>query len=307
VEHKTRAKSVSRIAAELVLDRAAQYHASRWVGESMHISVLMNTYNRAHLLRWALRSYLRQTENDFEIVVADDGSTDDTPAVVEAFEKEASFDIHYVRHEHRGHRRAAILNRGIERCRGDQVLFTDCDSLASSMLIAAHRRHARPDRLLCGVYVRLARNETEALGEDVVRSGAFEQLLDFRKRRTLLRKRLKARWEILRRKPRRPHNMGLNYSAPREALLRINGYDEAFVGWGFADGDVRERLRRIGVTPYSLYHRALVLHMWHPEETTKAGRARTRAHVRRPDIPVFCQNGIVKPGDATVGEARPVG
>jgi len=255
----------------------------------------MNTFDRAHLLRLALRSYLRQTARDFEIVVADDGSTDDTPAVVEEFRKIAPFDVDYVRQEHRGHRRAAILNRGIERCRHSQVLFTDCDSLAFSDLIEVHLRAARPDRLLCGGYLRLDREQTEKLTDDDAASGRFEALLDASGRRELRRKHLRARWQILRRRRRRPHNMGLNYSVPREALMRINGYDEEFEGWGSADGDVRERMRAIGVRPFSLYDQAIVLHMWHPVERTKLDAEklrRNRAHATRRDVPARCRRGL---------------
>jgi glycosyltransferase involved in cell wall biosynthesis len=263
----------------------------------------MNTFNRAHLLRFALRSYLRQTARDFEIVVADDGSTDDTQAVVEEFRRIAPFDVDYVRQEHRGHRRAAILNRGIERCRHPQILFTDCDSLAFSDLIEVHLRAARPDRLLCGGYVRLDREQTEKLGDDDVEAGRFEALLDAGGRRELRRKHLKARWQILRRRRRRPHNMGLNYSVPRDALVRINGYDEAFEGWGSADGDVRERMRAIGVRPFSLYDEAIVLHMWHPVERTKLDAdqlRRNRAHATRKDAPARCERGLQSP-EAPVG------
>ncbi len=269
----------------------------------MRISVLMNTFNRGYLLRLALRSYLRQSEGDFEIVVADDGSTDDTPEIVDTFRREAPFDVTYARQENQGHRRAAALNRGIAKCRFEYVLFTDCDSLALHDLIEVHRRYADPSRLLCGGYLRLTEEQTAALTEEDVVSGRFEALIDRRGRRELWRKHMKARWEILRRKPRRPHNMGLNYSVSREALERINGYDEEFEGWGSADGDVRERLRSTGVVPHSLYDRAVVLHMWHPIETTKLNKdnlRRNRAYASRDDVPTVCRRGLKQLEEASV-------
>jgi glycosyltransferase involved in cell wall biosynthesis len=269
----------------------------------MKLSVILNTYNRGHLLELALASYLGQSAKDFEIIVADDGSTDETPAIVESFAEEAPFKVRYVRQEHEGHRRAAVLNLGLAAASGDWVLFSDCDSLAFPDLVELHLEHARPDRLLCGGYFRLDRDETEKLDRARVLSGEFLRLFTLKRRIQVLRRSAKARWEIIRRKPRRPHNMGLNYSAPREALVRINGYDEEFSGWGSADGDVRERLRRIAVVPFSLYRTALVMHMWHPVEETKVKEItkRNRAYAARDDIPIFCRRGLEKT-DAGVAE-----
>ncbi len=261
----------------------------------MKTSVILNTYNRGYLLDLALESYTRQTDSRFEIVVADDGSTDDTPEVVEAFRVRApAIDLKYVRQEHAGHRRAAILNRGIAASDGDWILFSDCDSLAFPDLVEQHHRHAAADRLLCGGYFRLEEDETERLTRESVATGEFLRLYTRARKIEVFRKRTKAAWEIFRRKPRRPHNMGLNYSCSRERLYEINGYDEQFTGWGSADGDVRERLRRVGVRPYSLYGTALVMHMWHPVEPTKTKdiAKRNRAYATRDDIPVVCEQGL---------------
>jgi len=255
----------------------------------------MNTYNRANLLKLALFSYLGQTEKDFEIVIADDGSTDNTSEVIDLFKKRGPFQVKHVWQEHKGHRRAAILNQGIKQCSGDYILFTDCDSLAMRNLVEIHKTSARKDRLLCGGYVRICKEVTEAITEEDVLTGDFERFLTRRLKMTAFKKHLKAQWQILIKKPRRPHNMGLNFSVSAEALSRVNGYDEYFEGWGSADGDLRERLRMIKVTPTSLYNTALVLHMWHPTEKTKLNkkkRTRNKKHARRSNINPYCSKGI---------------
>lgn len=261
----------------------------------MKISIVMTTYNRAGHLRRALRSHLGQTEGDFEIVVADDGSTDETPAVVEEFRELAPFDVSYVRQEHLGFRRAACANLGIRATRYDWLLFTDCDSLAFPDLVATHRQFARPDRMLCGGYLRLDKNTTRALDDADAESSRFTKFVDEEGQRELRRKHRRARWEILTRRRRRPHNHGLNFSVSREALLRINGYDEEYEGWGSADGDVRERLRAVGVRPYSLIDRAVVLHMWHATDPTKQDSQSLRANrarARRRGAATFCEHGL---------------
>jgi glycosyltransferase involved in cell wall biosynthesis len=87
------------------------------------VSVVLPTYNRADYLEEALESVLAQTFADFEVVVVDDGSTDDTPARLARYGER----IRVIRQENRGV--GAARNRGIEAARGRYVAFIDNDDL----------------------------------------------------------------------------------------------------------------------------------------------------------------------------------
>jgi len=87
------------------------------------VSVVIPTYDRADVLRRAVDSALAQTHDDLELVVVDDGSTDDTEAVVRGYEDDR---VRYVAHEtNRGANVAR--NTGIEAARGEYVAFLDSD------------------------------------------------------------------------------------------------------------------------------------------------------------------------------------
>ena len=87
------------------------------------VSVVIPTYNRAHLLGRAIQSVLDQTYQDFELIVVDDGSTDNTEGIVNGF---GDHRIRYIRHkENRG--AAAARNTGIEAARGEYIAFQDSD------------------------------------------------------------------------------------------------------------------------------------------------------------------------------------
>ncbi len=257
----------------------------------MRLSVLITTFNRAAHLRLVLLGYLRQSEGDFEIIISDDGSTDETPQVVEDFRRGAPFPVTYIWRERAGHRRALAVNRAIAAAHHDWLLFTDCDALPHHDLVAVHRRHADPRRLVCGGRVRLDQAYSATVTPEAVRSGAFEAQLTPRIRSQLLFEQLRNRFYIAVRKRRRPHNYGLNMACSKQAMAAINGYDHNFRGWGNADGDVRDRLRAIGVIPKSAVNSAIVFHLWHPPDPTQAQRLNV-AYARREAIPARCADGL---------------
>lgn len=89
----------------------------------MKISVIVPTYNRAHLISRSIQSVLAQTYNDFELIVVDDGSTDNTEEVVRALNDRR---ISYLKHS--GNRGvSAARNTGIKAARGSYIAFQDSD------------------------------------------------------------------------------------------------------------------------------------------------------------------------------------
>lgn len=96
------------------------------------VSIIMPTHNRAHLIGESIASALGQSLRPFEIIVVDDGSTDDTPEIV----RELGDAVTYLRQENAG--KSAALNRGIAAASGDFILVLDDDDLLPSGALAAH-------------------------------------------------------------------------------------------------------------------------------------------------------------------------
>ncbi len=86
------------------------------------VTAIIPTYNRAALLPRAIRSVLAQTHRPVELIVVDDGSADDTEAVVAACDP----SIRYIRHD-RNQGQCAALNTGIRAATGEFVCFLDSD------------------------------------------------------------------------------------------------------------------------------------------------------------------------------------
>jgi glycosyltransferase involved in cell wall biosynthesis len=112
-------------------------------------SVVIPAYNRARVLPGAIDSVLRQTDQDFEIIVVDDGSTDDPKAVVEDFHDPR---IRYERKENGGG--GSARNRGIDLARGRFVAFLDSDDVFLPHHLAAMRRIVEREKNVAG-YARM--------------------------------------------------------------------------------------------------------------------------------------------------------
>ncbi|MCX7878138.1 MAG: glycosyltransferase [Ignavibacteria bacterium] len=93
-----------------------------------HISVLMPVYNGARYVVQAIKSILNQTFRDFELVIIDDGSTDDTSDLISGIKDSR---INYNRTEHRG--LSAALNTGIDLCSSDWIARMDSDDISVPM------------------------------------------------------------------------------------------------------------------------------------------------------------------------------
>lgn len=93
-------------------------------GACATVSILMSTYNRAQLLERSLNSLLTQNYTDYELIVIDDGSTDDTFEVVDTYIDRFSNCI-YVKHNNR--RSPTALNTGLRLAQGQYITFLDSD------------------------------------------------------------------------------------------------------------------------------------------------------------------------------------
>src|SRR5689334_24800711 len=132
------------------------------------ISVIVATYNRPDALAAVLRSLSRQTDRDFELLVADDGSGPETGRLVTEWAARMPVRLEHVWHPDRGFRLAEIRNRAIRASAGTYCVFLDGDCIARPDFVAAHRRLAEPGCFVTGNRILLSRELTERILRDGV-------------------------------------------------------------------------------------------------------------------------------------------
>ncbi|NBR27144.1 MAG: glycosyltransferase [Betaproteobacteria bacterium] len=251
----------------------------------MKTAVILTTYNRPDALAAVLNGYLAQSTQSFELLVADDGSTGATRAVVDDFRSRAAFPLNHVWHEDCGFRAAAIRNRALAATTADYIIFSDGDCVPATDFVARHQALAERGWFVAGNRVLLAQAFTaHALSQALPlhRYGALDWLAAWCKRdinRLLpLLRRGDGNWR--RAQPQRWEGVKTcNLAAWREDLARINGLDESYSGWGLEDSDLVIRLLHAGVKHKNGRFATPVFHLWHAEND----RSRLPENQRRLD------------------------
>jgi len=125
------------------------------------VSIIIPTYNRVEFIRQTVQSALGQTYPKFEVIVVDDGSTDNTQAVLAQFGKR----IRYIYQENKG--QPSARNRGLQASQGDYLLFLDSDDIIPPNKLELHAAilEARPDFGLVYSGWQYINNDGDVLGE----------------------------------------------------------------------------------------------------------------------------------------------
>ena len=249
------------------------------------ISVILTTYNREDALEAVLRSLARQSDRDFEVVVADDGSATSTGQLVDAWKAKIGRGLEHVWHDDQGFRAAEIRNRAILATLGAYCIFLDGDCIARNNFVATHRALAQPgwfvtgNRLLMShaLSERILREkltpENWALGDwwRALRAGEIKRLAPLVVLPLGPLRRRRARdWRGA---------QGCNLGIRRSDIIAVDGFEGAFKSWGREDSDLLIRLMRAGVRRKDGRMATGVLHLWHPE----ADRSRLDDNERRLD------------------------
>lgn len=276
------------------------------------IAIVVCTYRRPENLRRVLASIAGQRGVDgrFEVVVADDGSDDETAELCADFARQSPFPMQFVTHPHEGFCPGRCRNEGVAASEADYLLLLDGDCIIPPDHVRIHLEKRRPGVVRLGDHVRLSQGESAKITADAAQRG------DYRARRSKLiasqmwRKAAKASWYKLTRNTSKPRLTSNNVGIWRSDYEAVNGFDENYVGWGCEDDDMGIRLRRAGLRLETILWWTWAYHLWHPPASSMPTRwkdGRNVAYFSRGFHLVHCGNGLVKrlPKDlniALVGE-----
>jgi glycosyltransferase involved in cell wall biosynthesis len=235
-------------------------------------SLIISYYNRTDYLKLILAALERQIFKDFEIIIADDGSTEENIRQIEKLTPQIPYSLIHLWHEDKGFRKNIILNRAILTARSDYLIFIDGDCIPHSEFIREHYENRRKKTCLTGRRVNLSQKITNELTEQRIKEGYLEESLgrlfvDSIKGNTTdaekgIYIKSSAVREYINRKPR--GILGCNFSIYKDDMLDINGFDERYLAPSIGeDSDIQYRLELNGVKTKSMNNIAVQYHLYH--------------------------------------------
>jgi len=249
------------------------------------ISLVISTYNRSDALCAVLASVAAQDDPNFEVIIADDGSTPAHQRAVQAAAARLGLPLCHVWHPDVGFTAARVRNLGVAAARGAYVLLLDGDCVLETDFVRRHRALAQTGCFVNGSRVLLSERLSAAVlaGHTVVHGrgpgfwlwqrlcgGASKLTGLLRLPDAVHRTQAQFRWKGI-----RSCNMGVW----RADYLAVNGFDASFVGWGHEDADFVLRLHNQGIRRKNGFCATEVYHLWHAQ-AARAAESRNAATVR---------------------------
>ena len=241
-------------------------------------SVIITTYNKPKELELVLCGLSMQKIPPSEILIADDGSTQETADVIAKWKKICPSPMIHVWHKDEGFQKPLICDKAVEAASGDYLIFLDGDSVPHPYWLNDHLEAIQDNTVLCGRRVRLGPKISQKIDLNFIQTGKLHIfskniiLSIFKKdiKRFTLGVRIpKFLARTLHPKERRL--MGVNFSLHKELFQQVGGYQASASKFMKAKQRCREDaqleilLISKGVKRYPLINRAIVYHLYHPE------------------------------------------
>jgi glycosyltransferase involved in cell wall biosynthesis len=263
------------------------------------VSLIITTYQMPNHLRKVLASVARQTAwEQLEIIVSDDGSTDETAQVVQEFSQAMGKPIGFVTQPHKGFHLTRCRNNGARIASAPYLLFLDGDCLIPPDHVEQYVLRRKRGVVQFGYCIRLDQGTSERIHLPQIANGDFMRWASPEQLHSLRTLHFKSLFYQFIRHPTKPVLKGGNVGILREDYERLNGYDEQFRAWGCEDDDLSHRARQAGLNIRSMLGATRTYHLWHPPAASKPSEkwsdGENVAYFQRRGRLTACMHGLRK-------------
>jgi glycosyltransferase involved in cell wall biosynthesis len=228
-------------------------------------SLVTPTYNWPNALELVFESILKQTCLPNEVIVADDGSKEETKKLIEKYQTIFPVPLIHIWHPDNGNQKPKIMNMAIAKSKYDYIIEIDGDIIMNKNFVKDHLTYAEKGSYLFGSRV----NIQECILDTIFKSKKTHYTFfskGIKKRGRAIRLPFVMRFAKYYNK-RSSKLRGCNMSFWKEDFIKINGFNETLVGWGMDDSEMIQRLHNIGISGKRLKHTGIAYHIYHKEQS----------------------------------------
>lgn len=258
----------------------------------MTVSLLISTYNWHKALDLCLKSILRQTVFPEEIIIADDGSTQETKQIIDKFRTIYSGKIKHIWHEDSGFKLAEIRNKGLLEATGDYIVQIDGDVILHPNFIEDHKNFAKENSFIKGRRSMIGKEKTEELLNQNSVSISFLSK-DLKRREHGIRIAFYNSLFSSKEENSADGVMGSNMAFWRKDFVKANGYNNGLKGWGAEDKELAQRFVNLGLKKRKLKFAGIQYHLFHNESDKSKHDAQMEViEALKSSKKTRCENGL---------------
>ena len=236
---------------------------------NISVSLIITTYNNPKVLYHVIQSALNQNYKNYEIIIADDGSTDETKNMINIIKEISKIKIVHSWQEDYGFRAASSRNKAILKSSNEYIIMIDGDMILDKNFIYDHVNIAEKNVFIQGSRVLL----NNKLTNKILKNGETELNLINIKNISNKINLIRSYFLSLFFRSKNNKIKGIrtcNFSLWKEDIYKVNGFNNDFIGWGREDSEFVIRLFNAGLQRKNLKFYGKAYHMYHPENSRKS-------------------------------------
>lgn len=236
------------------------------IAKADNISLIISTYNNTTFLELVLKSVANLHTFPSEIIIADDGSTEDTRNLIDKYRAIIPIPIIHSWIPDKGYRLAKSRNVAIAKAKGEYIVSIDGDMVITPNFIKDHRRIMKKGQFVAGSRARLKEKATKR------RCQTMDAIIHFWSRglsRRLVLLRIPGLHYLIKGHEGLKKVRGCHMAFWKDDFIQINGFEENFEGWGMEDSEFVQRLLNNGIKRKNAKLLAPAIHLYHKEKSTE--------------------------------------
>ncbi len=242
------------------------------------ISVIVTLYNRLEYARNMILALQYQTKQIYELIFADDGSSETVLKYIDDLVDKCKFNIKYVQQEDIGFRLARSRNNGARIAEGEYLIFLDQDVIFDKDFIEKIYENRKKKRMIFSEALGSSLEEKNNIQKQIRKKYDYEQIYELienskkvEQEKIVKKEKLYNILYRLRLRDRGAKIVGLIFSLYKEDFININGLDEKYIGWGFEDDDFGNRFFKYGGETFVFEIDKYPRHMYHKSANPVTG------------------------------------